>query len=112
MTEKNYIDIKGMEKRVAEKNQEQAEQFHTELNAITERNEQAQAETNALFTKALQSEREDAEKRRASEMEAEKAKATQAIEAKYEEQGVKSEQTQRTDVALKKMLKNIPGLND
>ena len=91
MTEHNYIDIKGMEERIAEKDKEQAEQFRTELNAITERNEQEQAEMNALFIKAAQSSREEAEKRRAVEMEAEKAKVNREFkDGKSNSYGVKT----------------------
>lgn len=112
MTEKKYIDIEGMQARVDEENKKKSEQFRSHLTDMTKRNEQQQKKLSALFTKAAQSSREEAEKHRAVEIEAEKEKAAQAIEAKYEEQGVKSEQTKQTDEALKNMLRNMTGAND
>lgn len=101
-----------MEERIAEKNREQTEKFHANLNALSERNKRERAETSALFAKALQSDREEVEKRRAADIEAEKSKAAKEIEDKYERQGMKSEHTKQIDASLKKMLGNMQGLND
>lgn len=108
MTEqKDIIDIEAMREQAAKNNQEKTQQFYAGLNKVKEHSEREQAEINALYAKAVQSDQEDAEKRRAIEIEAEKAKATKAIEDRYERRGVKSDHTKRINSAIKNMLKDL-----
>lgn len=112
MTEKNYLDIAGMQARVDAKDQEQAKQTHDNLQAMTNREKEKRSEISDLFAKAVLSEREEAEKKRAAEIEKEKAQAVKEIEERYEGQGVKSEESKQRDAAWSRMLGNIPGMKD
>ncbi len=112
MNEKNYIDLKGMQERVDAKFQAKVDKSWESFNKQQERAKKEQEEVNELFRKSILSERKEAEKKRAAEIEAEKAKAIAEVEAKYESQGVKSEKTKQRDAAFKSMLGNIRGMND
>lgn len=106
------IDIKAMLESAAENEAHQSEQFRAGLKAMNDKRTQQQEEVQSLWNKAMQSEHDNAEKKRAAEIEAEKAKAIKEVEAKYEKQGVKSESTQRKEAGLRSMLKNFTGLDD
>ncbi|MBM7710631.1 hypothetical protein [Enterococcus xiangfangensis] len=113
MTDKNYIDIKGMEERVAEDHQKQKQAFADSMQAITDRNKKQIEESTALFHKAIASSYEDDKKIRDAEIEAEKQKAAKEIEDRFErETGVKSEESLKRETALRGMLKNLKGMND
>lgn len=112
MAKKKTLDIKGMRERIAENEAKQSEQFRADLRAMTNKNAKQQEEAQALWNKAMQSEHDEAEKIRAAEIETEKAKAIKEVEAKYEERGVKSEHTQKREAGLKRMLKNLKGMDD
>jgi len=107
MAERNYIDIEGMQKRVDEKDRKQSEEFRASLQAQTDQTIEEQNKMQELFAKAVQSEHDEAEKKRAAEIEAEKSKAVADVEAKYENKGVISEATKKRDEAYRKMLKNL-----
>lgn len=112
MTDKKYIDIKGMQEKVDKENKKKSEQFRTSLNAQTERSKKKQDELNNLFAKAILSERKETERKRVAEIEAEKAKTIADIESKHERKGVKSEATKQKEKAIKNMLANLRGMND
>lgn len=112
MEDYSFMDIKAVQAQVDKKNEEQSAQFHADLQAITDNANAEPDEVNELFAKSILSEREDNEKLKAKEMEAEKAKAIKEVEVKYENQGIKSDATKQLDDAYKDILKNIPGMND
>ena len=113
MTEPNYTDIVAMQKVVDEKDAKQAEEFKTAIKAMHARELAGQRVAEDLFAKVILSEREDNKKKRATEMEIEKAKAIAEVEAKYErESGVKSPDTLKLDAAYRTLLPNIQGIND
>lgn len=111
MKERKYVDIEGMKERVAEQDQKRAEEFHAYLNGLADNGIKKQKEMQSLAAKAVDSEREKAEKKRDDEIRAEKVKAIADVEAKYESKGVKSDQTKQRENAWKGMLKNMPGMN-
>jgi len=112
MTESNYIDIAAMQKRIDERKAEQSKRFKAHLQSISSRESEGANELSNLLTKAAISGREDNNKKRAAEMEIEKARAIAEVEAKYErESGVKAEDTLKLEAAYKSMLGNIPGIN-
>ena len=113
MTEPNYIDIAAMQKVVDERNAKRSEEFHASLQRMGERQNAERKDAEDLFAKAILSNHEDNEKKRAAEMEIEKAKAIAEVEAKYErESGVKSADTLKRDAAYRTLLSNIPGIKD
>lgn len=116
MTERNYFDIAETRKRaieqVAEEDRKRTEEFHDYLNGLTDKKIKQQNEMQSLAGRAAGREIERAEKKRDAEIEAEKAQAIADIEAKYESQGVKSEETKQREAAWKSTLKNLRGLND
>lgn len=112
MTERKYVDIEGMKERVAEQDRKRTEEFHAYLNRLTDKKIKQQNEMQSLAGRAAERESERAEKKRDTEIEKEKAKAIADIEAKYESQGVKSEETKQREAAWKSTLKNMRGLND
>lgn len=112
MTEKNYIDMDGMQARVDEENRKKSEQFHERLRKSNEHREKEQAEINELFDKAMKSEREETEAKRAIEIEKEKAKAIAEVEAKYESIGIQTDYTKKKDDDLRNMLRNLRGMPD
>lgn len=111
MTDKHYIDLESMQKR-ADADFQSRDKSWESFNKQQERAKKEQEEANELFRKSILSERKEAEKKRAAEIEEEKAKAIAEVEAKYESQGVKSEKTKQRDAAFKSMLGNIRGMND
>ncbi|MGL9865808.1 hypothetical protein [Enterococcus faecium] len=112
MTEKKYIDIKGMQNKVDKENKKKSEKFRANLNAQNKRRKKEQDELNNLFAKAVLSERNENERKRVTEIEAEKAKSVADIESKYERKGVKSEATKQKEKAYKNMLANLRGMNN
>lgn len=106
------LDFKNMEKTVAENNQKKSEQFRNGLKAITDNQDKKRAADQQLFNKALSSMHKEEEEKRAIELEKEKAKALDKVEAKYEKRGVKSSKTQSLDSSYRSMLGNIRGLED
>ena len=108
MTEPNYIDIAAMQKVVDERNAKRSEEFHASLQKKSDRWIAERNANSDLLAKAILSNREDNEKKRAAEMEIEKAKAIAEVEAKYErESGVKSADTLKRDAAYKEMVRNL-----
>lgn len=107
MTDRNYIDIEGMRKQAAENSNKQQADMISRLQGIEKDNEKGRENTKKLFEKYAQVSTEQAEKSRATEIESEKAKAIEEIEAKYERQGIKSEATKQTDAAYKQMLNDL-----
>lgn len=112
MTTENEFDLAKMQQRVDEKRKKQEQETYDQWDKERQRADDEQAEVNELFAKSILSEREDNEKLKAKEMEAEKAKAIKGVEVKYENQGIKSDATKQLDDAYKDILKNIPGMND
>ena len=112
MTKHDDIDIEGLEQRIAAREKEQAEEFYGSLASNTKREEESQGELNELFAKTILSQREAAEEERAAAIEDAKANAEQAVESRYESEGVKSEHTKEIDAAYKSLLGNIPGPRD
>ncbi|MGX6979144.1 hypothetical protein ACWN8V_07775 [Vagococcus elongatus] len=106
-TKDGYIDLKGMQERVDKKNAEQAEQVRKNWESIRVKAEKKRRDSTQLFMKALKSEREENEKKRAIEIEAEKEKAIAEVEAKYESKGVKSEHTKQMDNAYRSLLDGL-----
>ena len=108
MTEPNYIDIAAMQKVVDERNAKRSEEFHASLQSMGDRWIAERNANSDLLAKSILSNREDNEKKRAAEMEIEKAKAIAEVEAKYErESGVKSADTLKRDAAYKEMARNL-----
>lgn len=108
MTEPNYFDIAAMQKVVDERNAKRSEEFHASLQRTADRWIAERNANSDLLAKAILSNREDNEKKRAAEMEIEKAKAIAEVEAKYErESGVKSVDTLKRDAAYKEMARNL-----
>lgn len=113
MTNKKYIDIKGMKEWIAEDHQNQKQAFSESLQAMSDRNKKQIEESTALFHKAIQSSYDEDKKFRDAEIEAEKQKTAKEIEDRFErETGVKSEESLKRETALRGMLKNIKGLTD
>lgn len=113
MTEQKYIDLAGMQERADAEFQAKVDESKKKYSdKKIEQSKKDREATQALWNKALQSEHDDAEKKRAAEIEAEKSKAIADVEAKYENQGIKSEETLRRDSAWKSMLGNLRGMKD
>ncbi|MFB8466696.1 hypothetical protein [Enterococcus thailandicus] len=112
MAENNYIDLDAMRKRAEEERQQKENVFSNNMKAMTEQSRKEREAVQALWNKSLQMEHDKAEKKRAVEIEVEKAKAIAEVEAKYESQGVKSEKSKQRDAAWKSMLSNMRGMND
>lgn len=113
MTEPNYTDIAAMQRAIDEREAKQSEGFKAAIKAMNARELAEQKANSDLLAKAILSEREDNNKKRAAEMEIEKARAIAGVEAEYErESGVKSADTLKLDAAYRTLLPNIPGIND
>lgn len=112
MTDRKYIGIDEMKEKVAEQDQQRKEEFHAFLNGLADDNMKKQKELQSLAAKAIQSDQEDAKKKRTAEIEAEKEKAIAAIEAKYESQGVKSDETLSKEQAWKNVLGGLRRMKD
>lgn len=104
MTDKNYIDLEGMQNRADAEFQAKVDKSKEVFEKKQEQSRKEQEAVQALWNKSLQIERDEAEKKRAAEIEVEKAKAIAEVEAKYESQGIKSEETVKKEVAFKSML--------
>ncbi|MDT2390965.1 hypothetical protein ABQD95_19125 [Enterococcus avium] len=112
MTDKNYIDLEGMQNRADAEFQAKVDKSKEVFEKKQEQSRKEQEAVQALWNKSLQIERDEAEKKRAAEIEVEKAKAIAEVEAKYESQGIKSEETVKKEVAFKSMLSNMRGMKD
>lgn len=112
MTDKKYIDLEGMQKRADADFQAKVDKSKEVFKRQQEHSKKEQEAIQALWGKSLQRERDEAEKKRAVEIEQEKAKAIADVEAKYESQGVKSDETLKRDKAWKSMLGGLRGMND
>lgn len=108
MTEPNYFDIAAMQKVVDERNAKRSEEFHASLQRMSDRWIAERNANSDLLAKAILSKREDNEKKRAADMEIEKAKVIAELEVKYErERGIKSADTLKRDAAYKEMARNL-----
>lgn len=112
MTDRNYIDLEGMQNRADAEFQAKVDKSKEVFKKQQEHWKKEQEAVQALWNKSLQIERDEAEKKRAAEIEVEKAKAIAEVEAKYESQGIKSEETVKKEVAFKSMLSNMRGMKD
>lgn len=112
MTNNKYLDTKGMEERADAEFARKVEEGKERQRKIDEQAKKEQEGYDKLFQRAMLSEREENEKRRARELEEEKAKAMGKVETKYESKGIKSEHTKRIDKSFKSLLDNLPGLKD
>lgn len=111
MTEENY-DINAMQAKVDEENAKKSEQLKKNMQAVLDKEIQDQNEINELFAKAILSEREEEERRKKEELDEELKRHEQAIEEKYEVKGIKSNTTKEKENGWKKLINNIPGMND
>ncbi|MGX6962941.1 hypothetical protein [Vagococcus xieshaowenii] len=102
-----YIDTKGMEERIKEKDKQKAEEFENYLQAMSEKEEKQRQELQELFYKAILSDKEDAEKKKEKELEQAKEQANKELDEKYEGKGVKSETTKKKDAAYRNLLGNL-----
>lgn len=112
MTDKKYIDLEGMQKRADAEFQAKVDKSKEDFEKKQKQSQKEREAVQALWNKSLQIERNEAEKQRAIEIEQEKAKAIADVEAKYESQGVKSDETLKRDEAWKSMLGGLRGMND
>lgn len=113
MSEKNSFNFKEMKERAEEQRKQREEDFRAALNAKREKVIKERQESTALFHKAIASSYEADKKIRDAEVEAEKQKAIREVEERFEDQyGVKSEESLNRDEDLRKMLRNITGMND
>lgn len=112
MFEGKYIDIKGMQERADKEFLEKVEKSKEISRKKQEEAEKQREYTSDLFARSIIEDREKAESKKVKEIEEAKAKALAKVDAEYEDQGIKSEDTKRKDAAYRKMIENIPGLND
>lgn len=113
MIENNTVNFKEMEERAEEQRKQSEANFRAGLNAKREKAIKERQESTALFHKAIASSYEKDKEIRDAEIEVEKQKAIRAVEERFEDQyGVKSEESLNRDEDLKKMLRNINGMND
>lgn len=113
MTDKKYVDLAGMQERADAEFQAKVDESKKKyFDKQIEQSKKEREAVQALWNKSLQIERDEAEKKRAAEIEAEKSKAIAGVEANYENQGIKSEETLRRNSAWKSMLGNLRGMKD
>lgn len=112
MFEGKYIDIKGMQERADKEFMEKVEKSKEVSRKKQEEAEKQREYISDLFTRSIIEDREKVESKKVKEIEEAKAKALAKVDAEYEDQGIKSEDTKRKDAAYLKMIENIPGLND
>lgn len=107
-----YIDIKGMQERADKEFLEKVEKSKEVSRKQQEEAKKEREYISGLFASAIIEDREKTKSEKAKEIEEAKAKALAEVDAEYENKGVKSEDTKRKDAAYRKMIENIPGLND
>lgn len=112
MTDKNYIDLEDMQNRADAEFQAKVDKSKEGFKKQQEHWKKEQEEVQALWAKSLQKERDEATKKRLAEIESEKEKAIADVEAKYESQGIKSENTLKREEAWKTVLGGLKGMDD
>ncbi|HAP15814.1 MULTISPECIES: hypothetical protein [Lactococcus] len=96
--------FKNAEAERKERETKQTESMHNHFKKLSDKHTKERSDVIELSRKAFESERKEAEVKRAEEMALEKQRMTAEIEAKYNDQGVKSEAEKIRDAAYRKLL--------
>ena len=112
MKEKKYIDIEGMQERADKEFLEKVEKSKEVSRKQQEEAEKERDYISGLFARAIIEDREKTKSEKAKEIEDAKAKALAEVDSEYENKGIKSEDTKRKDAAYRKLIENMPELNN